>query len=149
MHWIDALALDAKSAHTLVKEYDFHELDLEACIEDHQKARIDVYKDYMFMVLHFPRYNSKKHTYELNEFNVFLTKELLITLREEATGGIDKIFEQYDGEGESPHKGVHTLSGYILYEIIQKMLEETFSLLERVHKDIKQLEEYVFSTASS
>jgi magnesium transporter len=55
-----------------VKKYDFHELDIEACFEENQKARIDVYDDYIFLILHFPKYNLKTKSYELNEFNIFL-----------------------------------------------------------------------------
>jgi magnesium transporter len=55
-----------------LKNYDFHELDIEACMEENQTARIDFYDDYIFMIFHFPKFDSKTKTYELNEFNIFL-----------------------------------------------------------------------------
>jgi len=56
----------------ILQNYNFHELDIEACTEENQRARIDVYDDYLFMVLHFPKYNEKTKIYNLNEFNIFL-----------------------------------------------------------------------------
>jgi magnesium transporter len=51
-------------------------------MEQNQRARIDRYDDYLFMVLHFPKYNEKTKVYSLNEFNIFLGKDFLITFRE-------------------------------------------------------------------
>jgi len=50
-------------------------------MEDNQRARIDTYDDYLFMVLHFPKYNTVTKSYDLNEFNIFLGRDFLITFR--------------------------------------------------------------------
>jgi magnesium transporter len=55
-----------------VRHYNFHELDIEACLEENQRARIDYYDDYMFITLHFPKYNPRTQIYDLNEFDIFL-----------------------------------------------------------------------------
>ena len=79
--WIDGVNLERKELYSILKEYDFHELDLEAAMEENQRARIDTYDDYFFVILHFPKYNQKLKIYELNEFNIFVGKDFLITLR--------------------------------------------------------------------
>ena len=81
VEWIDASRLSEKETRKILEKYNFHELDIEACLEDNQRARIDSYEDYIFMVLHFPKYNRVKKMYELNEFNIFLGKDFLITFR--------------------------------------------------------------------
>jgi Mg2+ and Co2+ transporter CorA len=51
--------LDKKSIYEVVKDYEFHELDIEACLEENQRARVDKYGDYLFIIFNFPKYNSK------------------------------------------------------------------------------------------
>jgi magnesium transporter len=57
---------------SMLKKYDFHELDIEACLEENQRARIDSYQNYLFIILHFPKYNRETLQYELNEFKIFV-----------------------------------------------------------------------------
>ena len=80
--WIDGIDLPEKKIEEILESYDFHELDIEAALEPNQRARIDSYDDYIFLTLHFPKYNQVLKLYELNEFHVFLGKNYLITLRD-------------------------------------------------------------------
>ena len=70
--WIDAVNASNKSIEEILEPFDFHELDIEAVLEPNQRARIDSYQNYVFITLHFPKYNQLKSTYELNEFHIFL-----------------------------------------------------------------------------
>jgi len=80
----------------VLESFDFHELDIEACLEPNQRARIDSYDSYIFLTLHFPKYNTTKKIYELNELHIFLGKKFLITLRDFPGQHIDEIYEKYE-----------------------------------------------------
>ncbi|MDD3301920.1 MAG: magnesium transporter CorA family protein [Candidatus Gracilibacteria bacterium] len=147
--WIDAVDVTKNELYSVVRHYNFHELDIEACLEENQRARIDYYDDYMFITLHFPKYNLKTQIYELNEFNVFLGKDYIITFRSYPGNHIDKIFEQYSKIDLGDDSKLKVSSGYVLYEIIQAMLEKMFRVIEKISIDMKKIEKSVFSTASS
>lgn len=72
IRWVDGVDLDKKEIQKVLEDYEFHELDIEASVEEHQRARIDKYTSYLFVVLHFPKYNMKTKVYQLNEFDIFL-----------------------------------------------------------------------------
>ena len=143
--WIDTVDLDKASIYEAVKKYDFHELDIEACLEENQRARIDVYENYIFIVLHFPKYNANKRIYDLNELNIFLWKDFLITLKNFWWLHFDNIFERYSKLDIEWNIDLKVSSGYILYEIIQSMLEKMFKVTSNVKKDIKIIENKVFN----
>ena len=147
--WIDWVNLDKAEIYKILKKYDFHELDIEACMEENQRARIDSYDDYIFMVLHFPKYNQKTKFYNLNEFNIFLWKDFLITFREFEWKNIDKIFEDYKNLNLDDDSDFKITSGYILYEIIQSMLEKMFKFIDNIKKDLKVVEWLVFEKANA
>lgn len=143
--WYDWFWTSNEEIKKILSNYDIHELDLEACLEGNQKARIDSYDDYSFMVFHFPKYNRIKKIYELNEFNIFLWKEFLITFRDFNWNNIDKIFNYYsDLKINTKKKDIKVTSWYILYEITQVMLEKMFKVLKNVRFDIKDIESQVF-----
>lgn len=149
VEWIDWTSMKYDDMEKLLKKYDFHELDIEACMEQNQRARIDSYDDYLFMVLHFPKYNQRTKIYSLNEFNIFLGKDFLITLRQFEWKHIDKIFNDYKNLNLEDDSEFKITSWYILYEIIQSMLEKMFKVIDNIQKDIKCLEEQVFEKANT
>jgi len=143
--WIDAVWLKKDEIKNLLIKYEVHELDLEACLEWNQKARLDNYDNYSFLISHFPKYNSKKKLYELNEFNIFLWKDFLITLRNNTWTHINKIFEYYSElKITTKKKDIKVTTGYILYEITQVMLEKMFKVINNINFDVRKIESEVF-----
>lgn len=141
--WIHWTWLDNHDILKILNNFDFHELDIEACIERNQRARIDTYDDYMFIVLHFPKYQKSTESYILNEFNVFLWKDFLITLKDYSWTHINSIFKKYD-KSDLSIEWVKISTWYILYEIIEAMLEKMFRVCDNIRKDLKILEWEVF-----
>ena len=43
----------------LAEHYEFHPLDYEDVISRNQRPKVDEYDDYLFIVLHFPRYDKQ------------------------------------------------------------------------------------------
>ena len=147
--WIDWCDLDKVNIYNILKEYDFHELDMEACMEENQSARIDVYEDYLFMILHFPKYNTKTRSYVINEFDIFLWKDFIVSIREHTWIHIDKLYERYSKFDLEDNQAIKISTGFILYEIIQVMLEKMFKVVNNIKSDIKLLEKNVFDNTSS
>ena len=134
-----------------MEPYEVHELDIEASLEGNQKARIDVYDDYSFLVFHFPKYNPIRKIYELNEYNIFLGKNFLITFRDFHWWNVDRIFDYYNNQANleelrEEDDEIKITTWYILYEIIQTMLEKMFRVARINNKEIKALELKVFES---
>ncbi len=148
LKWIDGIDLTEKKIEEILESYDFHELDIEAALESNQRARIDSYDDYLFLTLHFPKYNQLQKIYNLNEFHVFVGKDFLITLRDFEWQYIDDIYNRYEIKEENEYD-VEISPGLVLYEIIQAMLEKMFQVSSNIRKDIRMIEKEVFRKSSS
>jgi magnesium transporter len=79
-----------------VKQYNFHELDKEAILEENQYARIDTYDDYLFLVLHFPKYETTTERYIHNELNIFVGKDYLLSFRYYQSKTMKRVYEGYE-----------------------------------------------------
>lgn len=139
--WIDWINPDLKQIEKIVEQYSFHPLDHEAIIEENQYARIDTYDEYIFMVLHFPKYDPTGQKYVSNEFNIFIAPTYLLTFRYFETTTVKKLKDKYaDWDTKQPFPN----SGFLLYELIENLLEHVMRMLERFHKDLKQIEKSLF-----
>lgn len=145
IRWVDGVNTSPKDVEKTLEKHHIHELDLEACLEWDQRARLDLYDDYAFLILHFPKYNRVTKVYELNEFNIFFNTEFIISFREFNYAKITHIFENFWKEKLSlKEKQFKVTPAFILYEVIQAMLEKVYNMLKNIRMDVKQLERQVF-----
>ena len=141
VEWIDFVNASEKEVEDIIERYDFHELDKDAVLEENQTARVDTYDEYVFVVLHFPKYDTRTKRYLLNEFNIFVSKKFLISFRYYQSSSLEKLFDRYELQAHG-HENVNT--AYILYDIIENMLDKVFRLLEKFAKDVRTLENTLF-----
>ena len=94
--WIDRVNPSREEIEKIVEEYEFHELDREAILEEHQYARLDPYDDYLFLVLHFPKYNPATQRYIQNELNIFVGADYLLTFRYYPSTTMRRVYSEYE-----------------------------------------------------
>jgi magnesium transporter len=61
-----------KELNKIKDMYDLHEIIEDDLYEANTQDKIDVYDDFIFLVLHFPKFNNRTKTYFSNEFNIIL-----------------------------------------------------------------------------
>ena len=67
----------------LEERFDFHPLDYEDVFSRNQRPKVDEYDDYLFIVLHFPRYDKTVARLNAAELDLFVGPDFLITLPNE------------------------------------------------------------------
>ncbi len=139
--WQDYVNPPLDEVDAIVEKYHFHSLDRDAILEENQYARLDSYDDYIFLVLHFPKYDSGTERYIQNELNIFIAREYLITFRYYQSRTIRKAYDRYE---ENILNGKEASSAFLLYDIIDNYLDKTMQMLEKFGKDLKVLERDLF-----
>ena len=143
--WIDWYWIKDDDKNNILNKLKIQELDVIACNEKNQKSRLDNYKNYSFLVLHFPRFNKLKNIYELNEFNIFLYNDLLITFKDYSIININSIFKKYENLKKiNKKKNIKVTTWFILYEITETILDQMFKNINNLTKNIRELEQKVY-----
>ncbi len=140
--WLDRVNPPLDEIDAVMTKYDFHELDRDAILEANQYARLDAYDDYIFLVLHFPKYDANSERYIHNELNIFISREYLITFRYYQSSTMRRLYEKYENDLKA---GKHESPAILLYAIIEAYLDKTMKMLERFARDLKVLERELFS----
>lgn len=145
--WVDRVNPSREEIEAIFEEYGFHELDREAILEEHQYARLDPYDDYLFLVLHFPKYNTKTERYIHNELNIFVGRDYLITFRYYPSTTMRNIYTQYENRRGTDRDSDND-PAFLLYDIIEGFLAKTMKMLERFSKDLRLLEKELMNVQS-
>lgn len=142
--WIDVEDPDAETLLALKEKYGFHELDIEDCLSENQRSKVDEYSDYIFTILHIPFYDKRKQRIVGEEVDIFIKTNLLITVH---WGGLKPLNDFYDRLEKSlseRKKMMGHSSGYLLYEITDHLFGSLFPLLDNIEASVTSLEQGAF-----
>lgn len=143
--WIDVEDPDTDTLLALKEKHGFHELDIEDCLSENQRSKVDEYDDYLFTILHIPFYDKRKQRVVGEEVDVFIKNNLLITVH---WGGLKPLNDFYDDiESNLQHRKdvMGKSSGFLLYEIIDHLFGSLFPLLDHIEANVSTLEQDAFA----
>src|SRR2546430_2696125 len=78
LRWVNIESPGALEHAWLEEHFDFHALDLEDVLSSNQRPKIDEYDDYLFIVLHFPIFDTKVGRLGQGELDLFVGPGFLV-----------------------------------------------------------------------
>jgi magnesium transporter len=133
----------------LAEHQDFHPLDLEDVLSRRrQRSKIDEYDDYVFLVLHFPRFDKRTGRLQATELNVFIGPGLLITIPKEPLKPISALWSRCEQRDDARYDYMSKGSGFLLYEIVDQMFDYCFPILDKIGFKLDTLEDAIFEGES-
>src|SRR3954462_5148659 len=114
LRWINIERPRSADQAWLEERYDFHPLDYEDVLSRNQRPKVDEYDDYLFIVLHFPRYDKNVSRLNAAEVDIFVGPDFLITLPNEPLERIEDLFERCRTSEEFRDALFSKGSGYLL-----------------------------------
>ncbi len=146
--WSHVIRPDEEDFQALKDHYHFHPLDIEDCRSPiNLRPKIDVYSDYLFLILQFPIFDASQLFVDIHEIKLFWGKDYLITI-----GRSKWLFkEMFNSEK------VLSLSGQpmdvgssdsLLYRILDFVMGESRKVVEKVDRDVDECGKALFSKHS-
>src|SRR5437763_9209313 len=123
VRWLNIESPTAIETAWLAEHFDFHELDLEDVLSTRQRPKIDEYDEYLFMVLHLPRFDKTIGRLNAAELNVFVGPDFVITLPNHPLKPVGRLFTRLSNNTELREEYFSKGSGYLLYEILSESLD--------------------------
>jgi magnesium transporter len=143
--WINIERPTERETEYLAQNYPFHPLDLDDCLSRIQRPKIDEYKDYLFLVFHFPVFNKEVGVTTPSQISVFIGKDYLITLHKGELKPLVKLFKECQIDEESRQEYFSQGSGFLLYRIIDRLVDSCLPILSKVFDNIEEVEDDIFS----
>jgi magnesium transporter len=124
------------------EEFGLHELAVEDAHHGHQRPKIDEYGDSLFVVLNtIEIVGDELH---LGEMNIFVGKNYILTVRQRTERGFADVRARCEREPELLSHG----SGYVLYVLMDAVVDRYFPILDAVETRLEAAEEQLFSGGS-
>jgi len=143
--WINIEAPTKQETGYLAKNFPFHPLDLDDCLSRIQRPKIDEYKDYLFLVFHFPVFSKEARVTTLSQVSVFIGENYLITLHKGELKPLVKLFKECQIEEELRQKNLSQGSGYLLYRVVDRLVDYCIPILNKIGGNIEDVEDNIFS----
>ncbi len=128
----------------LQEKYQFHELDIEDCLSEHERPKIDEYEDYLFLVLHIPFYDKSTRSIIKEEVHIFVGASYIVTLHDGRLKVLNDFWELLNGSEEQRAEYLGEDPGYFLYELISLLFESCFPLVDGLIRKLRELEGILF-----
>lgn len=143
--WINIEKPTEEVKDYLAQHFPFHALDLDDCLSRIQRSKIDEYRDYLFIVLHFPLYNKQARVTVSSQVSVFIGENYLITLHEGRLKPLTKLFFEVRSEEKSKETYMGNGPAYLLYRIIDRLVDYCFPIINKVGGNIESIEDRIFT----
>ncbi len=142
--WVSIDKIDEESLDFLKKNYNFHHLDLEDIQSEQQIPKIDTYKNYLFIVLHFPHWQANIQTLKPLEIDIFIGDNFIITIQRSKSKEMKNFFYRCMNNRKIKADWMSGSSGYLLYRLIEALLENTRPILTNIGKQLSIAENQIF-----
>src|SRR3954454_11422081 len=132
----------------LEEHFAFHPLDYEDVYSRNQRPKIDEYDDYLFVVLHFPRFDKAVGRLNAAELDIFVGPDFVITLPNEPIQPLEFLFERCRTREDQRETYFDKGPGYLLYKIVDDCVDASFPMLHKMGNKLERLEDDIFEGRS-
>ena len=140
--WVALRDADAAELAEMQDEFDLHALAVEDAAHGNQRPKIEEYGDTLFTVLHTVEVAGE----ELNagEIDVFVGRNFILSVRQRTVRGFQDVRARCEREPDLLRHG----SGYVLYTLMDAVVDRYFPVLDAVETELEALEEQIFTGKS-
>jgi magnesium transporter len=127
----------------LQEEFDLHELAIEDARHGHQRPKIEEYASSLFVVLHMLEVSDGQM--QSGEVAIFVSRQYVISVRRGTKRGFAEVRKRCEAEPERLQHG----PGYVLYALIDTVVDRYFPALDALTAEIEEIEERVFANQNT
>src|SRR3954462_15240590 len=149
LRWINIERPRSVDMAWLGEHFEFPPLDYEDVRSRNQRPKVDEYDDYLFIVLHFPRYDKRVARLNAAEVDIFVGPDFLITLPNEPLQPVEYLFERCRTNEDLREDLFSKGPGYLLYKIVDDSVDASFPMLRKIGNKLERIEEEIFEGKSA
>lgn len=138
--WIGVHDPTPAAVDAIGRRFHLHPLALEDAIHAHQRPKLEVHGDTLFVVLKTARYVDRDELVEIGELMVFVGPNFVVTVRHGEGSALHGVREEL--EAHPTLLGVGPTA--VLYAVADKVVDDYAVVLDGLEVDVSEIEEQVF-----
>jgi len=141
--WVAVQDPAAPELEQMQQEFGLHPLAVEDAQRGHQRPKIEEYGDALFAVLQMIEPTNGQ--FQVGEVAIFAGANYVLSMRSHAQKGFQDVRARCEREPELLRQG----SGYVLYALIDAVVDRYFPILDRLEDELDAIEQQIFAPEGS
>ncbi|MFG1680040.1 magnesium transporter CorA family protein [Nonomuraea sp. NPDC049269] len=139
--WFDLCSPTPEDLAAVGEELGLHELAVEDVLSDHQRPKVDIYQNHLFLTVYGVHFDDGR--LDPVEVNAFVTKNALVTVRESDHFDIGEVLKRWDAGKRLAGHGV----AFLLHGLLDYVVDEQYDLVQEFDGRVENLEDLLFEEA--
>ncbi len=139
--WIGLHAPSAEELEAVAQKFDLHPLAVEDAVHAHQRPKLEVYGDTIFVVLKTVTYIDHQEVVDIGELMLFIGATFVVSVRHGDGRALSGIRDELEAAPERLRIG----SAAVLHAVVDRVVDDYIDAAQQVAEDIDEIECDVFS----
>ena len=140
--WIGLYEPTAELLRRVQEQFDLHDLAIEDAHKAHQRPKLEIYGDSLFLVLHTAQLQQGRATF--GETHIFVGQGYIVTVRH----GASLSYQTVRKRCESTPKLLEHGESFVLYALMDFVVDNYFPILDETEAEIERIEDAVFQESA-
>lgn len=140
--WIGLHEPDPAEFDAVRREFDLHELAVEDAVHAHQRPKLEVYDDDIFVVLKTARYDDATETVEFAELQLFIGPSYVVSVRHGQASALAAVRAKAERDMERMACGPMA----VLHAVVDHVVDDYLPVIDGLDNDMAEIEDAVFDT---
>ncbi|WP_369198149.1 magnesium/cobalt transporter CorA [Streptomyces djakartensis] len=139
--WIGLHEPTEREFEHVAREFGLHPLAVEDALKAHQRPKLEIYDDSLFVVLKPVRYEPQSDTVSTDELMIFLGDSFVVTVRHGESAPLKAVRDRLEQEPDLLCNGPTA----VLYAVADAAVDHYLDVATELQADLEGLEAEVFS----
>jgi magnesium transporter len=135
--WVDLDGENPEEAQRILSDiFLFHPLAVDDAINEVLLPKVDDWQSYLYLVLRGISHSDRSKTLLLPELDIFVADHYLVTFHQETIDALERVWETSERDERLMQNG----PAYILYRLIEELMEDYIRALEEMEDQVETVE---------
>ena len=140
--WIGLYEPSEELLRRVQEQFGLHDLAIEDAHVAHQRPKLEIYGDSLFLVLHTAQLKQGRAAF--GETHIFLGTGYIVTVRH----GASLSYQTVRKRCESMPKLLEHRESFVLYALMDYVVDNYFPILDEIEAEIERIEDAVFQDST-
>lgn len=138
--WIGLHEPSSEVLSQVQKEFCLHDLAIEDAHSAHQRPKIEMYGNSMFIVLRTAQINKEEHRVDFGETHFFLGKNYIVSIRHGSSYSYTDVRTRCETTPQLLRKG----PAFALYAVMDSIVDQYFPVIHGMEQELEAIEDKIF-----
>ena len=143
--WLGLYEPEQDVLRKVQQQFGLHDLAIEDAYNAHQRPKLELYEDSLFVVLRTAHMPASSRHLEFGETHVFLGHNYLVTVRHGSLRSHIGVRQRCESTPHLLSKG----PGYVLYALMDFVVDQYLPVVQQIEEEVEELEEIIFGMADT